>query len=69
MLGIGSITTTHFLWYFKALGESLATKVGESHPTPWLYIYPIGFAISALLAVIIIYMGKKRLNKNMENKP
>ena len=60
MLGVGSVTTTHFLWYFAALGVTLATKVGEPHLTPWLLFYPIGFFIAASLAVVLTYIRTQK---------
>ena len=60
MLGVGSVTTTHFLWYFSHLGEALATKVGEPDITPWLCFLPIGLFIAASLAVVMTYIRKQK---------
>ena len=60
MLGVGSVTTTHFLWYFTALGVNLATKVGEPQPTPWLFFFPVGLFIAASLAVVVNFIRKQK---------
>lgn len=52
LLAVGSVATTHFMWYFTVLGGALGTKVGEYLPPSWWSFYPTGLAVALLVAVV-----------------
>lgn len=63
---LGSLATTHFLWFFMYLGGALGTKVGEFHPTPWIRFLPIGFIMATGLTCVKLYARHK--NTTLENR-
>ena len=63
LFALGGLALTHFAWYFKYLGEALATKTGEFHPTPWPQFLPIGIVVAMGLACLKLYMHYKIANR------
>ena len=47
----GGALLTHFLWYFRVLGISLATKVGRPVFPSWWYFAPLGFGLAFMLTI------------------
>jgi hypothetical protein len=60
---VGGAMLTHFLWYFFALGASLASTVGQPQLPMWLQFAPIGFGVAGILIFIRRSLAVRRAAK------